>query len=218
MNMGDSKFRMNRIDSRLSRLYTGTDNKRETYDRWADDYENDLVGDLGYVAHVDATRVFRDAVPDLSCRVLDVACGTGLAGIELEQYGYSDVDGADFSPAMLAKAAATGCYRTLYRHDFTRDPEPPGQYDALICVGLFAFDIPPITDMIRVIRCARPGGTCVITINGAAWHQLDHETTVRGEAERHGFAIEAIHRADYIRGQGIDGRVLVIRAFGDGVG
>ncbi len=216
--MGDSKFEMNRIDSRLSRLYTGSDNKQETYDRWADDYEEDLVGDLGYVAHVDAARIFSEAVPDRACRVLDVACGTGLVGIELQNHGYSDVDGTDFSPGMLEKAADTGTYRTLFRHDFTRDLEKPGQYDALICVGLFAFDIPPITDMIRVIRSARSGGTCVITVNGAAWHQLDHETTIRDEADRYGFTIEAIHRVGYIQGQGIDGRVLVIRAPGDAVG
>ena len=216
--MGDSKFDRNRFDSRLSRLYTGSDNRQDTYDRWADDYDKDLVGDMGYKAHVDAARIFSEVVPSRACRVLDVACGTGLVGIELQKLGYSNVDGTDFSPGMLGKAAATGCYQALFQHDFTQDPKDPGKYDALVCVGLFAFDTPPITDMIRVIRCARPGGICVITVNGAAWDELDHETTVSAEAERYGFTIEATHRVDYIQGQGIDGRVLVIHAPGDVVG
>lgn len=214
MTSRGGEFDMNRVDARLSRLYTGQDNKQETYDRWADDYERDLVEDLGYVAHVDAAGIFSRVVPDRDARVLDVACGTGLVGRELEKLGYRRLDGTDFSGEMLARAEQTGCYERLFQHDFTRDPETPGKYDALICVGLFAFDVPRIEHMIHVIRTVRPGAPCVISVNGAAWREMDHATSVAREAARYGFTIEDIHTIGYIRGQDIDARVLVIRSPG----
>ncbi len=210
--MRSKPFDMNRIDSRLSRLYTGCDNHQETYDRWADRYNDDLVGEMGYVAHIEAAGIFHQVVPSPGGRVLDVACGTGLAGLELQAYGYDAIDGTDFSPAMLEKAQATGCYRSVFRHDFSQDTPTIGSYDALICVGLFSFVTPPITNLVHVIRCLKADGLAVVTVNGAAWDQLDHERTVRQEASRHGFVIEAIHTVDYLPKQGIDGRVLVIRA------
>jgi hypothetical protein len=56
-----------------------------------------------------------------------------------------------------------------------------------------------------------PGGLCVITVNGAAWRQLSLEAEVYRVAQLHEFEIEQIVEAEYIRQQGIDSRVLVIR-------
>jgi SAM-dependent methyltransferase len=209
---GDKPLDPGRFDDRLSRLYTGEADKKSTYDQWAGEYEQDLVGEMGYIAHVDTVRIFAEAVPERNCRVLDVACGTGLAGTELRKQGYSSIDGTDFSPGMLEKAAATGCYDYLFQHDFTCDPDKPGEYDALICVGLFAFDVPGVNHMIHVIRAVKPGAPCVITVNGAAWREMDYIAGLKAEAEQHGFRIGSIHKAGYIPQQGIDARVLVIRS------
>ena len=62
-----------------------------------------------------------------------------------------------------------------------------------------------------MIDCVAPGGICVVTVNGAAWKQLNLEPEIRRAAERHGFVIEAIETIDYIRAQNIDARVLIIR-------
>ena len=34
-------------------------------------------------------------------KILDAGCGTGLVGIELKKYGYSNIEGVDFSQSML---------------------------------------------------------------------------------------------------------------------
>lgn len=212
MKEADKNFDMKQVDSRLSRLYTGQADKQQTYDTWAGDYDHDLVNELGYVAHKDAAKVFDEVVPDRNVKILDVACGTGLVGMELRRMGYGSIDGTDFSNGMLEKARECGCYRTIFQHDFTRDLDTPGNYDALICVGLFSFDIPRIEHMIHVIRTVKSGAPCVITVNGAAWAELNLEGAVLSESKTHGFTIEAIHTAGYIRGQGIDGKVLVLRS------
>ena len=201
-----------RFDSRLSRLYAGEVDKQDTYDAWAGDYERDLVDDMGYVGHVDAARIFGDAVPNRNCRVLDVACGTGLVGAELARLGFGNIDGTDFSEGMLKKAREMGQYRHLFRHDFTREPGFGASYDALICVGLFAFDVPRVEHIVNVVQAVKPSSPCVITVNGAAWRALDYAARLEEEADRHGFSLESVHEADYIRQQGIDARVLVIRS------
>ena len=200
-----------RFDARLAAVYRQRDDKLQHYDQWAASYETDLVDDLDYVAHRETADIFAGRVGDRSCRVLDVACGTGLVGERLQALGYRRVDGVDFSAAMLAHARARGCYRRLWRHDFTRPAELGEPYDALICVGLFAFAQPAITDLPHVVDCVRPGGSCVITVNGDAWRELKMHDEIRRLSGEQGFILEDIVEADYIREQGIDARVLIIR-------
>ncbi|MEM7208030.1 MAG: methyltransferase domain-containing protein [Pseudomonadota bacterium] len=208
--MSDKKIRVEQFDDRLARAYTRTHDKQAQYDEWASTYDQDLVGDMDYSAHIDAGNIFADLVPDTAIRVLDVACGTGLAGQHLRELGYTKIDGVDFSAEMLAIAESREIYNKTWQHDFTLPADIPQRYDALLCVGLFSFAIPKISDMHNVVNCVVPGGRCVITVNGAAWEQLDLEPEVHKEAKAHNFSIDESRKADYIRAQGIDARVLII--------
>ncbi len=203
---------MEKIDSRLSDLYTSDENKLEKYDNWANEYESDLVDEMDYVAHIDAARIFSEIVTDKNCRILDVACGTGLVGEELRRFGYLRIDGTDFSGEMLKVSEQRNIYQQLFQHDFTGPLKIPGQYDAVICVGMFSFSIPKITAMIHVIRAAKPDSYCVITVNGAAWRELKLGEQVEQESIKYGFTIERIVEAGYIQREGIDARVLIIRS------
>ena len=199
------------FDPRLAAVYRQREDKLDHYDEWAATYETDLVDDLDYVAHFEASDIFARLVGDRSSRVLDVACGTGLVGAYLAGLGYAQIDGVDFSGEMLRRAGERQVYRHLWQHDFTQAAKIEEAYDALICVGLFSFASPEISDMHHVVECVAPGGSCVITVNGAAWRQLELEAEVHAAAAAHGFVIEDILEAGYIRAQDIDARVLVIR-------
>ena len=204
-------FDMNAIDGRLRAMYTNDKDKEQSYDEWANKYDNDLINELAYVAHIDAARIFSELDVDREARILDVACGTGLVGEELSKLGFSHIDGTDFSNGMIAVAQERGIYGTLFRHDFTEALPTPHQYDAVICVGLFSFSIPRIEHMHHVVNAVKPGGQCLITVNGAAWRELDLAPSVEAESEKHGFVIERIETSGYIRQEGIDARVLIIR-------
>ncbi len=210
MNHRKSEFR--NLDSRLASLYISSEDKENTYDRWAESYESDLVGDMNYVAHVHAARIFGEFVTNQDVRILDVACGTGLVGDELKKLGFWRIDGTDLSAEMLKVSAERGVYRRTFKHDFTQPLEISKRYDALICVGLFAFHEPGITDLIHVINTVKPGHYCVVTVNGAAWTELELESVVKSEAIKHDFKIEHIIETGYIDGEGIDGRVLVLKS------
>ena len=209
--MNDKKPNVERFDHRLAAVYGRTENKEQQYDEWAQTYDADLVEDLGYVAFKDAGDIFMEMVADKNVRILDVACGTGLAGAYLKGKGYHHIDGADLSREMMSIAGRRQIYRSTWQHDFTRPVALGHLYDAVLCVGMFSYSVPKISDMHNVVNCAAPGSICVITVNGAAWRDLDLETAVYQEVTTHGFTIEQIREAGYIENQGIDSRVLVIR-------
>ena len=209
--MNDKKPNVDRFDPRLAAAYSRTENKEQQYDEWAATYDSDLVDDMGYVAHIDAGNVFMEVGPDKDCAILDVACGTGLAGQYLQSHQYTKIDGVDLSTKMLDIARERSIYRHLFQHDFTRPFESENLYDALLCVGMFSYAVPKISDMHNVVNCVHPGASCVITVNGAAWDDLELEEQLEEESSRHGFTVEKIVEAGYIREQGIGSKILVIR-------
>ncbi len=200
-----------KFDQRLTKVYSTDVNKEQQYDEWAADYESDLVNDLEYVAHKEASDIFVDYVTDKNSRVLDVACGTGLVGEYLKCQKYKYVEGVDFSKEMIVIAKARNVYQHLWQHDFTGAAEVKNLYDSLICVGMFSFTIPKINHMHHVVNCVEPGGCCIITVNGAAWEQLNLEPEVIQEAKDHQFSIEHIIETQYIKKEGITAQVLVIK-------
>lgn len=205
------KLDMDKVDERLAKMYTFAGDKQEQYDRWAENYESDLVTDLGYVAHLRSSEIFSAIVTDKNTRVLDMGCGTGLVGETLQNLGYTRIDGADFSPEMLEVATRRGVYRSVFRHDVTRPMESAGRYDALISVGLFSYGIPYISDLPNAVNCVGRGCPCVITVNAGAWADHNLATALHAEAERHRFTVEEIIETEYIRKEGINAQVLVIR-------
>src|SRR5262249_15058029 len=87
------------------------------FDGFADAFDQTLVEVLGYhvpqplAALVQGTgRHFR--------RMLDLGCGTGLAGPLLRKLG-AELMGVDISPRMLEKARARGAYDRLDQAEFT---------------------------------------------------------------------------------------------------
>ena len=209
--MSKSKPGIERFDDRLSRIYDPKGDKAKLYDEWANTYDEDLLNDLGYVAHSEAGSIFTELVTDTSTAILDVACGTGLAGQFLRQRGYERIDGVDFSEGMLELVRSRQIYRHAWQHDFTRPANIDKLYQALICAGLFSYNVPRISDMHNVVNCVEPGGLCVISVNGAAWTELEYEPQVHKEASDHGFTINEIRETGYIQNENIDARVLVIQ-------
>ena len=116
-----------KLDSRLSRVYDNPGDKQSLFDDWAPTYDHDLVNELGYVADIEACERLIALIPDRQARILDAGCGTGLVGRRLQQAGYTQIHGSDYSEKMLDEARATGAYVSLVQHDLTR----PVETDAL---------------------------------------------------------------------------------------
>ena len=98
---------------------------REGYEAWADTYESTVLDlmDLRLLERLKSVDW-----PGVR-RAVDLACGTGRCGAWLKANGVGDMDGVDFTPAMLAGARARGVYVRLLEGDVAAVDLPGGDYD-----------------------------------------------------------------------------------------
>ena len=106
--------------------------------------------------------------------VIDLGCGSGAVGEALTSRFGARVVGVDASPAMLAKAAATGAYVSVSETDIADwTPETP---PALIFSNAALHWLPRhATLMPRLARSLRPGGVLAVQMprqSGAPSHRF----------------------------------------------
>ena len=91
---------------------------------------------------------------------MDAGAGTGLVGVELRKFGFTTIDALDISPGMLNEAKKKKVYKRFICASLSdqRIPEvETGEYDVLICVGVFAIaHVPPVA-LLEMTRMVRPG-------------------------------------------------------------
>ena len=148
------------LNSLINRLIASTDSEetKMLYAEWADSYNGDLDG-FGYVAPKLGTSMFAELLPRKDALIYDAGCGTGLVGYHLAQLGYSHINGADFSPDMLAKAKQLTVYKELMTADFCAPiSAATNSYDGLISIGVYSsrFSEYFLPEMIRILKPNAP--------------------------------------------------------------
>jgi len=187
-----------------------TEELAQAYNEWADNYDQDLIDEMGYVAPLIATQLFSNNVDDRSSAILDAGCGTGLVGEYLRRDGYKNIEGLDYSRAMLDKAGQKQIYHKLIQGDLTGYLDIPNNtYDAIISVGTFtcghvgpgAFD--------ELLRITKPGGHICFTVREQAWEEESYLDKV-GALEHDGaWTMLAENTADYIKSEGSNCRICL---------
>lgn len=134
------------------------------FDRYADTFDEHLVGTLEYRA----PQLIADALRSLDCgtelNVLDLGCGTGLCGPLLRPMSRRLV-GVDLSPAMIDKAGERGVYDRLEVAELldalSRDR---GQWDLLVAADVLVYvgDLAPIFQ--AAAAALRPAGMFAFTV------------------------------------------------------
>ena len=202
------------IDPRLARNYADlpSEQQKEVYRNWAEDYDRELIEDFGYVAPEQAVEVLRQRVPNRFAPILDMGCGTGLVGKQLVAEGYHVIDGLDLSPEMLDKARALGVYRHLGECDLSEDIKLPQIYGAILCVGVFSHKLSQPFDLAKLFLGLLPSGLLIATVNGRGWRDIDWPDLLQQSARQHRFTIEKIIDIPYLDKQEIDGKLLILRA------
>ena len=162
-------------------LHQGSSDPREVadrYDEWAKGYDDDLAS-WSYQAPAVVAETVVSRHPEARS-VLDVGCGTGLAGRGLRARGFAgQILGLDISQASLEIAQETGAYDSVERADLQeRLPLEDDSVDASVCVGVMTY-LPEVEAVWREFaRVVRPGGLVVTTQREDLWDARECQAVV----------------------------------------
>lgn len=167
---------------------------KELYRDWATTYDETMLDGLGYVTPQKTAAMLAEHLADRGAEILDIGCGTGLAGVGLAKSGYQTIDGLDYSAEMLEVARKTGAYRDLFEADLNAGLDlPDAKWDALICTGTFTHSHVGADCLDELLRILRPGGLFATTIHGEVFAPAGFkDKTVALEADG---VMETIYRA-----------------------
>lgn len=169
-------------------VQTPEDNRR-LYAKWAATYESGWVDVRKYRYPLAIAELFDEVVPsDFGDTVVDVGCGTGLAGMYLSHLRPGvRIDGIDISPEMLAEAAkkqgvdAAPAYRALFERDLTQSVDDTNApYDALISSGTFTHGHLGPEAIRNLLPLVRPGGQFLIGANAEHFAAKGFDTVLAG--------------------------------------
>jgi predicted TPR repeat methyltransferase len=171
---------------------------RETFDAFAAGFEQRVVGQLGYRVPGLLAGIVKPLLP-AAAQVLDLGCGTGLAGDALRASG-ARLTGVDLSPRMLEVAAAKGCYQALHEADLMTwlQQSAPAAFDLVVAADVFIYigDLDEVFAGVR--RVLRAGGLFAFSVEACAEGDYRLQDTgryaqspgyVAALAARHGFSL-----------------------------
>lgn len=183
----------------------------EIYDDWAETYEEDLIENYGYTAPQIAVEAFRAAGPGPG-PIIDFGCGTGLVGVELSEQGFSQIDGVDISPKMLAQAGEKGVYRDLIEGDLTRRTTiADASYANALAVGCFGSGHLGPEHLGELVRTVREGGLIVLYTNGIPFVEDDYPSYLEALAAKNWWQLLTVAESNYMQGRDRPGWVIVAR-------
>jgi predicted TPR repeat methyltransferase len=175
---------------------------RHLFDQFAADYDQRMRGQLGYAA----PSILRDLAGLLldprakNLHVLDLGCGTGLAGIAFKPIA-GRLAGVDLSPRMIEKARSLGIYDVLLEGDIEAPPAAiGGAFDIVLAADVLVY----LGDLQRVFAVARErlkaDGLWLFTTErsaadferGPKRRYRHSETYLRSLADAHGFDVASL--------------------------
>ena len=169
------------------------------YQDWTDNnkYNKDMV-DWNYTAPHEAVTILKKYVFNKNFRILDAGCGTGLVGIELNKYGFSNIEGVDFSQSML-DLVPQGVYKKIEKIDLNKPIKfKDNIYDVLMCVGTFTYGHVKPKALDELIRITRNGGLICFTINEGIYEEYGFDKKIKELSNNKSWNVKEFFKSDYI--------------------
>jgi SAM-dependent methyltransferase len=143
------------------------------YRDWAKTYDRTMLEGLHYQSPSLVADRLAALLPERDSTVLDIGCGTGLAGRALAARGFSVIDGIDISPDMMAVAQEQGGYRALVCADLNAPlPWADGAYQGAICCGTFTSGHVRANCLDEIMRVLTAGAAFAFTVKLDVWESF----------------------------------------------
>jgi predicted TPR repeat methyltransferase len=149
------------------------------YRDWAETYDGTMLEGLGYLTPERTATLLAENLADRQTPILDVGCGTGLAGAELASAGFETIDALDYSPEMLAVAGRRNIYRQLIEADLNQPLDiAASSYGALISTGTFTHAHVDADCLDELFRVLKPGGLFACTVHKDVWESAGFDAKI----------------------------------------
>jgi predicted TPR repeat methyltransferase len=192
----------------------------DLFDSYAPTFEKHLLEKLQYDVPRSLAALVR-APADRTWRVLDLGCGTGLAGVEFRGCA-RELIGVDLSRRMVERARQRGLYDELHCEDLNAVLGRTSDVDLIIAADVFIYVGPLAATFEGCARALRPGGLLAFSVERseeadvvfhASLRYAHADAYIERLARAHGFAIErsepTVLRVD--NGQPAHGVLYVLR-------
>lgn len=196
----------------LSTAYVnGSDDEtRALYDRWAETYDLEIT-DNNYAQPKRCCDALLNLTNgNVSGKIIDIGCGTGLSGIALNQAGFSHIDGCDLSLKMLEKAEKLDVYSKLFEANLNQPPLniSPDYYDAAVIVGVFSFGHVNADCMDEIVRILKPGAPIIIGMNDKFFKEGSLMSKLMQLHRDGDINLHDLHHGEHLSGIGLTGWVI----------
>ena len=169
------------------------------YQDWTDNnkYNKDMV-DWNYTAPQETVKVLKKYALNKNFKILDAGCGTGLVGIELKKYGYSNIEGIDFSQNML-DLVPQSVYKKIEKIDLNNTLEfKDNTYDVVMCVGTFTYGHVKPHALDELIRITRSKGWICFTINEGIYEEYGFDDKIKELSNNKYWNVKEFFKSNYI--------------------
>lgn len=197
----------------LDRIYALEDDGdvRSFYDDAALQYDEMLLSKIGYVSPTVCAHALAPHLPDRDALLIDLGCGTGLAGEAMAALGYGHMEGVDFSAEMLAVATSRKCYSKLALADLNATLDiPSARYAAAISVGVYGQHVHPAA-LDEAVRIVEPGGIVCFSVNERAFEGCGFRDKIESLDAEGRTTCFSLSKEPYHLNENIDGWVCLLR-------
>jgi len=175
------------------------------YDEWGTNnkYDQDMI-EWDYTGPRETVDTFKKYANSKEIKIYDAGCGTGLVGVELKKYGYTNFDGVDLSQKLL-DLVPNGLYKNLSKTDLNKPLNiNDNEYDAVLCVGTFTFGHvkPPALD--EFIRITKNKGLICFTINEGIYEEYEFDKKIKYLAEKNLWKKKEFFKSNYISSKDVN--------------
>ena len=180
------------------------------YQKWAADYDDDNDNLLGTVSQPMSVQILQEYVKNKELKIIDVGCGTGLVGRELERAGFVNFDGIDISKEMIDIAKRRG-YSNLFIGSLNNKlPFTDGEYDAALCVGVFTHGHIGSDRLDELVRIVKPGGIICFTINEGVYASYGFNSKIKRLESEHVWKVIELRKNDYMVKKNVKGFYCIV--------
>ena len=182
-----------------------TDEVMKYYDEWGkgNKYDQDMV-DWNYTGPKETVNIFKKYAENKDIKIFDAGCGTGLVGIELKKFGYTNVDGADLSKKLL-DLIPKGFYNKLEQIDLNKPLNKKSNiYDAVLCVGTFTFGHVRPPALNELIKLVKNKGLICFTVNEGIYEEYGFDKKIKELSDNKNWKVIEFFKSNYIASKNVN--------------